>query len=343
MEIELPANAWKDLRRFLSLLLVDLPQNLPRISCADWVFIGNRTDIRDVKHSPPSVRVNSEWSSDIAVLDAFPFLARRMLRHVLREWPIDLKSAPVFSSRPDVSVIIPFRGRGRLPLLEAVVRSVGTQQNTAVECIVVEQSPEQEVFSLPGDPIQLHVRGLNGDLRWNKCLAFNEGARVASGKVLILQDADIPLPANYCAEALRQLDGSQLEVCFLQRFLFYLTMRTTSQLLSSGDWSSFEVERVNQNFVGGTVAITRDAFRYIGGFDPRFTGWTGEDREFFDRSLILNGCWHGRIPFVHLWHEPAPGRVDASVRDCPEEFVEAVLKEPRELRAARLSGSFASV
>ncbi len=271
---------------------------------------------------------------------AFPFLARRLLRNVLAEWPIDLHTPPRFSSGPDVSVIIPFRGRSRLPLLEAVVRSVGTQLNAAVECIVVEQSPEREVFSLPGNPTLLHVKGTNGDRRWNKCLAFNEGSRVARGKVLVLQDADIPLPVGYCADVLRQLDETSLDVCFPQRFLFYLTEQTTADVLSTGQWCSFGVERVNQNFVGGTAAITADAFRRFGGFDTRFTGWTGEDREFFDRSLILKGCWHGRIPFVHLWHKPAPGRVDATVRDCPEDFVESVLSESREIRAAKLAVKF---
>jgi hypothetical protein len=333
----MPANFMPGLRRNLALTFVDLPMTWRRIGRRDWVLIGNRTDDRDILQNPLGVRVNSPWSSDIAVFEQYPFLGKMLLRHVLEEWPIDLTTKAKFSERPDVSIIIPFRGRGRLPLLEAVVHSAGTQANAAVECVVVEQSSEQEVFSLPGNPRLLHVKGRDGDLRWNKCLAFNQGARLAKGNVLILHDADIPMPTRYCAEVLRQLNDSQLETCLLQRFLFYLTKESTARFLQDRNGHWYDLERVNQNWVGGTVAITRDAYRRIGGFDTRFTGWTGEDREFFDRTQLLKGCWYGRIPFVHLWHDPAPGRVDEAARECPDEFVESVLSEPRAVRAERLA------
>jgi hypothetical protein len=47
----------------------------------------------------------------------------------------------------------------------------------------------------------------------------------------------------------------------------------------------------------------------MGGFDERFTGWGGEDDEFFDRCRSLNHYGFGHLPFIHLWHPPQAAKV----------------------------------
>jgi hypothetical protein len=329
-----------NIRQSLGLALLDVPLSLARmVGPENWVLIGNRCDHRDIRRAPLRVQVNSPWSSEIVVLTRYAPLRHRLLRRILAQWPVDLATEPTFSSRPDISVVIPFRGRGRLPLLEAVVKSVGTQRDAAVECIVVEQSPIREVERLAGDPTIIHAPGLDGDDRWNKCLAFNVGVQAARGRILILQDGDIPLPKDYCRHVLRRMETERLDVLYPQRFLFYLDQLSTTQAISTGVLRGLRAEYVQQNWVGGTVVITPQAYWRIGGFDTRFTGWTGEDREFHDRTQVLTGSWHGYIPFVHLWHPHAPDRDQPALRACPEAYVHEIMSVPRERRIERLLGN----
>lgn len=56
---------------------------------------------------------------------------------------------------------------------------------------------------------------------------------------------------------------------------------------------------------GGLFAIRREAFEDMGGFDPRFRGWGGEDAAFGRAADTLLGEVV-RLPGVlwHLWHPP---------------------------------------
>jgi GT2 family glycosyltransferase len=67
-------------------------------------------------------------------------------------------------------------------------------------------------------------------------------------------------------------------------------------------------ERIVQNLeAGGSIAVGRDAYFAIGGFDESFIGWGGEDNEFWDRAQTRKVCPYGFLPLVHLWH---PGQPD---------------------------------
>ena len=57
---------------------------------------------------------------------------------------------------------------------------------------------------------------------------------------------------------------------------------------------------------GGIVAVARDLWVEVGGFDPRFTGWGGEDFSLGCALYALTGRYPRRQPGVlwHLWHPP---------------------------------------
>ena len=65
------------------------------------------------------------------------------------------------------------------------------------------------------------------------------------------------------------------------------------------------VESVLQNFPLST-AVTKLAFKRIGGCDEQFEGWGGEDLEFLDRLKVTKLFPGSYAPGVHLWHAPAP-------------------------------------
>jgi len=145
------------------------------------------------------------------------------------------------------------------------------------------------------------------------------------------------VPKEYPARLVELMNSRSLDVAFCQRFLFYLTQPTTQDLLEQMSLlhRSPGLVEIRQNWVGGTLGIRRDAFWKIGGFDEEFVGWTGEDTEFHDRCQVLNGWFHGFVPFIHLWHPPQTEKVGPA-RKAQSEFTNQKLSIPRSVRVDQL-------
>lgn len=91
------------------------------------------------------------------------------------------------------------------------------------------------------------------------------------------------------------------------RFLFSLSQQDSADFQKSGMVSSTaEVSEVMQNFPGGSIAVRRDVYDAIGGFDEDFVGWGGEDVEFLDRLKSRRMYPGSFAPGIHLWHPSAP-------------------------------------
>jgi len=92
---------------------------------------------------------------------------------------------------------------------------------------------------------------------------------------------------------------------------------------------------VIQNVRGGSVAITREAYDTIGGFDESFVGWGGEDLEFWERAETRRATRFGYLPMIHLWHAAQPEKLQ--VQDAPaiKRYFE-LAAVPVEERIARL-------
>lgn len=58
------------------------------------------------------------------------------------------------------------------------------------------------------------------------------------------------------------------------------------------------------NNIGGVVVLRRQDFIQVGGWNPRFLGWGGEDNEFFVRATRLGLSWCSvPPPLFHLHHD----------------------------------------
>ncbi|MEL6106171.1 MAG: galactosyltransferase-related protein [Planctomycetota bacterium] len=264
-----------------------------------------------------------------------------MLRRTLRDWSFSLARDVCFSDRPQVSFVIPHRGSDRQSLLELTIRSIASLEGD-VECIVVEQDRNQCLRDLPGNTLHTHLPHPSGDQRWHKCYAFNEGAKLARGRIVVCHDGDLLMPQRYLDVIVEHLMRREQDVVYPQRFLYYLSEGTTQRLIAEQSTEPLLQETpvmVKQNWTGGTLAITKDAFERVGGFDESFTGWTGEDREFYDRCHALNGWFFGYVPFLHLWHPPQSGRVDSEARRKANEFTQQKLAIDRAERIRLLNDS----
>ena len=277
-----------------------------------WLRICNRNEKLHTSPDRRGVACDWHWTSDLHVAKVFPSLGRRLMRRVLKDWPIEFNEAPKFDgSSIQVSVVIGHRGISRLPHLLATLRSIAAQKNVACECIVVEQSAIPEIqSSLPAWVRYVHTPPPQPDMPYCRSWTLNAGARLARGALLVFHDNDMLVPECYAAELWRRFKEGY-EVINAKRFVFYLEETETKRFFETAvlppDASS---EAVVQNLeAGGSVAMAKDAFFAIGGYDESFIGWGGEDNEFWERAHTRRVWSYGYLPIVHLWHAAQPEKV----------------------------------
>ncbi len=275
-----------------------------------WIRLCNRIENLSANPNGIGVACNWKWGSDLVACDVLPMLGRALLKLSLTEWPIEFADSPQLSEAPPkVSFIFAHSGTDRLPQLRRTIRSLFAQVGCPVEVIVVDQSEVPVLAQLPFHVQYRHLDKSTVQAGWHKSWAYNVGARIAKSDILVFQDGDICVPRSYAEEVYRTLTSGGHEAASIQRLLYYLDPDSTRRIENADSCDiPLTPERVFQNWKGGTIAIRKDAFFRIGGFDEGFVDWGGEDDEFYDRCAALKHCRFGYLPFIHLWHKPQPGR-----------------------------------
>lgn len=289
----------------------------------------------------PGVRCEWEHTRWLHLCRVNPLAGRWLMARALRDWPQAWREMPLEEPptgdgvRQLVSFILPHRGRERLPLLRNTLRSLAGQAGAAVECIVVENDERPSI----GPELPEWVRYVHAPPRapgdaFSRALAFNAGARVARGDLLVLHDGDLPAPAAYAREV-RAAAETGAEVIQLKRFIFYLSETDSWRVAERGGRvTGLTPEGVLENAcAGGSLAVRREAFIRVGGMDPDFKGWGGEDVEFWDRCRTLRVWAFGYLPFLHLWHRPQDEK-HGSANHGPA-LAEIKMSQPRDERIAR--------
>ena len=308
------------IRQKVGACIFDLPRFLwstrpPRIrrAAAPWVWCHNRDERLVPAPIGSGVQCDWQWTSDLYVAKVFPALGRLVMKRALRDWPVLFQKEPGKQSCGiEVTFVIGHRGMQRLPHLLLTLQSVGAQRDVSLECIVVEQSAIPEVKDhLPSWVRYIHTPLPSADIPYCRAWAFNVGARSAKGELLVLHDNDMVVPRDYASQHLARVrDG--YDVVNLKRFIFFLSRGHSERVMSAGQLDLEEApESIMQNAEGGgSLAITREAYFAIGGFDESFVGWGGEDNEFWDRAQSRRVWPYGYLPLVHLWHSAQPGKQD---------------------------------
>ncbi len=310
---------WQRLRNLPGVLLRDVPRYLralevsgtgDRSDPAGWIGLCNRIERLLAPTEGPGVICDWRWGSSLHAAEVMPFLGQRLLATALAEWPIRFADEPrVVSEVPKISFVFAHGGIDRLPQLQRTIRSIYAQEDVPCECIVVDQSALPALPSLPSPLIYRHISKDGVPAGWHKAWAYNVGARLARGSIIVFHDGDVCAPAGYAAELVNAIDQRGFAAASLQRLLFYMSQYDTQTVnTTSAIETSATPLLVFQNWKGGTIAVAREAFLAMGGFDEGFVDWGGEDDEFFDRCGALRQCRSGYLPFVHLWHPPQPDR-----------------------------------
>jgi hypothetical protein len=205
-----------------------------------------------------------------------------------------------------ISIIIPFRAPHipdeRIRNLEWL-KQYWRAQLPGAELIVGEDPDRCQAFS--------------------KSVAVNRGVAKSKGDVLVIVDADGFLPAEdvlHCAREIRNARKRGKRLWFMPyRKFFRLSNEATKRLLHSNPYKPFSFPEdmdpedvLNLSDARPTVAhrygaliqiLPREAFDIMGGWDPRFRGWGGEDHAAMRATDTLYGP-HKTLPgrVLHLWH-----------------------------------------
>lgn len=167
---------------------------------------------------------------------------------------------------------------------------------------------------------------------WSKGAALADAYRQATADLLVLADADSFVdPAALEGACLAALETGW---AMPHRFVYRQSQEHTERIYL-GWAASLEPVHLDRPMyrgvkAGGILAITRRAYDTVGGIDPRFEGWGGEDRSLeLALNTLVGRVPFGPAPFFHLWHpHPAP-----SLRGSPE--AEALVMRYREVNGNR--------
>lgn len=301
------------LKQYLGVLLLDYSRFSAALNRADksYAALCNRNE--KIEASPDGIgyRCLWQWTSDLHAPKFFPGLGLRLMQRAFSNHPIVRSRAPKRADgRPDIAYIIGHRGLQRLPHLLATLESIAGQADAVIECIVVEQDVEATLTGMLPDWVRhIHTPPPTAGMPYCRSWAFNIGAKAALAEVLVLHDNDMVIPADYSKEILARVK-SGFEVVNLKRFIFYLTEKHSAAMFENAFSLDLHApESIMQNSEGGgSIAISKQAYEAIGGFDESFIGWGGEDNEFWERAQTRTVWNYAYLPIVHLWHAPQPGK-----------------------------------
>lgn len=299
-------------RSFLGVVLKDWARYRRALARPDTSYLAlcNRYERLTPAPAGAGFKCEWQWTSELVAPKYLPGLGRSLLRRALQDHPIRRCDAPAGAARPDITFVIGHRGTERLPHLLATLESIAGQRGAAIECIVLEQDGEPRIAGqLPGWVRYIRAPAPQPAQGYCRAAAFNAAVPHACSNALILHDNDMLVPQDYAASVLRLL-ATGFEVANPKRFIFYLSEKHTQQVFgNAAALADSPPAGIVQNLEGGgSVAITRQAYEAIGGFDEAFVGWGGEDVEFWERACTRRVWPYGALPMVHLWHRPQPGK-----------------------------------
>jgi len=162
---------------------------------------------------------------------------------------------------------------------------------------------------------------LDSSIPFSKSVAVNDAASKATGDVFVIVDADGYIEIDsvlHCVKQIRRARKRGERLWYIPyRQFFRLTEWASELVLQSSPKDPFTFStpldpKYVQNTSGSQLGhwygaliqiVPREAFEEVGGWDPRFRGWGGEDHAAMRATDTL--YWpHKTLPgqVIHIWH-----------------------------------------
>lgn len=221
-----------------------------------------------------------------------------------------------------LSVVVPFGGRARLPLLAATL--AGLRQSPAVEQVIVVEAGEEEAAlevarRWDADHLRLAVAG-----PFDKARALNLGSRAARSPDILWCDGDLLFGDGFAERALAEFRARDLDFLFPFSRIDYLD-ETQSRGVRAGTLVPAACRPIRSlrpmagGAVGGAGLVRADFLRRHGGLIEGFRGWGGEDNAWVHKARLCGRVGVTQHPGQVAWHlfHPDSGSTAEPWRDNP--------------------------
>lgn len=222
-------------------------------------------------------------------------------------------------SNVDVSVVIAFKNWGAERLEVAARSIIRSLESTDGELIISDYgSDDAGVAEQVADAVGAIVVRTVEDPVWSRSRALNAGFAKARGQLLISTDADMVFAPETIQTIYRWWKQSPDSAYFLQ--CRDLPRDVTTTLLSGGSLRESDLEQASiirpRWGMGGMMAISRNQFAALRGFDERLHTYGREDMDF---ALRARRAGHRNVwieapeaRMYHMWHKPASAPAEPS-------------------------------
>lgn len=138
---------------------------------------------------------------------------------------------------------------------------------------------------------------------FNRSAAINAAARSGPWDTAVVLDADVVAAGD---QVLRAVEIAEATGRLTLAFDRYVGLNRTYTVKLLNGWRGDLMKgkfRTSDAHESSIVAVRRDLWEEVGGFDERFVGWGQEDVSFAHTARLLRG-WIERTPgkVYHLWH-----------------------------------------
>ncbi len=204
-----------------------------------------------------------------------------------------------------LSVVIPYGGRTRLPLLDATLASM--RRCAGIDQIIVsELGAEAVAFELAqrwgADHLFTHAPGL-----FDKVRATNTGSLLARRPEILWCDGDLLFRPDFVPQALEEFRDGGADFLFPYSSIAYIDA-AQSQAVMAGALSPAHCRPVrvlsplDGGAPGGMGLVRRDFLRRHGGMIEGFQGWGYEDHAWVHKVCLLGRLATTRRPDQQVWH-----------------------------------------
>ncbi|SAK94252.1 Galactosyltransferase [Caballeronia hypogeia] len=260
-----------------------------------------------------------------------------------------------------LELIITYRGSGeeRRANLRSVLRHLNrTYADYQIWLIEADAAPTFQWSEL-SDPKIRHVF-VHDTGPFSRARLVNLGALMTKSQIICIHDADMIANPHFMRHALDALmdDNKSDVLCPFTRVL-NVSGNLRRSFIESGDFNELapylegdlpdEINLLYANTSGAINLIRRAEFIRIGGLDPSFMGWGGEDDDLLIRAGRLGVRWHSlcdpRAALFHMNHDSASRLAicaeEHSAKNRQQAFRTAEISlEELEARALELSRYF---